>query len=67
MELRRRRVNVSGECKLMRALRGENADSHCFTLSGRPLAFPASAHWLLLLLTSTLREEGRMFFHKTGR
>lgn len=30
MKLRRRRVNVSEECKLMRVLRGENADSHCF-------------------------------------
>jgi len=32
-ELRRHRANVSGECKLIRALRGENVVTpHCFVL-----------------------------------
>lgn len=43
MELRRHRANVSGECKLMRALRGENAVTPIVSLSTHPRALLAVA------------------------
>lgn len=43
VELRRHRANVSGECKLMRALRGENAVTPIVSLSAHPRALLIAA------------------------
>lgn len=42
MELRQHCANVSGECKLMRALRGENAVTSIVSLSTHPRALLAA-------------------------
>lgn len=55
MELRQHRANVSGECKLMRALRDENAVTPIVSLSTHPRALPVALPLFLLLLTSILR------------